>query len=197
MKIAGQRETSGSLRPRQNSNAAAPVYALIMPDDNRTRRSRKAVRARDTAGEEPECCAGERGTNCGLRSSNRRAPVQVTANEVNTWHWPDRWRSDRRPNPTARTVLPMRRAKSARNPPRNRGDGGVLRSGKLQQQSENCFDIDGEEKQRIDVEIHRHPTNNSAATEYLELRAIIAIIKSRKQSVNSDSCRGVAGSAWF
>jgi hypothetical protein len=73
----------------------------------------------------------------------------------------------------------MRRAKSARNPPRKGGDGGVLRSGKQQLQSQNCFDIDGEEKQRIDVEIHRHQTNNSAATEYLELRANIAIIKSQ------------------
>jgi hypothetical protein len=40
-------------------------------------------------------------------------------------------------------------------PPRNGGDGGVLRPGKQQQQSENCLNIDGDEKQGIDVEIHR------------------------------------------
>jgi hypothetical protein len=37
--MAGQRETNGSLRPRQNSNAAAKVYAVMMPDDKSARRS--------------------------------------------------------------------------------------------------------------------------------------------------------------
>ena len=40
-------------------------------------------------------------------------------------------------------------------PPGHSGDGGVLRPGKQQQQSEDCFNIDGDEKQGVDVEIHR------------------------------------------
>jgi hypothetical protein len=45
--------------------------------------------------------------------------------------------------------------KMRKAPPGHGGDGGVLRPGKQQQQSEDCLNIDGDKKQGIDVEIHR------------------------------------------
>src|SRR6185437_5926481 len=43
MKIAGQRDTSGSARPRQNSNAVSQVYAAMIPEASKARASTASV----------------------------------------------------------------------------------------------------------------------------------------------------------
>jgi hypothetical protein len=72
-------------------------------------------------------------------------------------------------------------------PPGHSGDGGVLRPGKQQQQSEDCFNIDGDEKQGIDVEIHR----GSPIIVRQSIAEIPSLLwryaKPRKKSVNSGS----------
>jgi hypothetical protein len=72
-------------------------------------------------------------------------------------------------------------------PPRHGGDGGVLRPGEQQQQSEHCLDIDGDKKQRIDVEIHRvAPIFVRAAVDRLKTLAVTGISQTPEKTVNSD-----------
>ena len=156
MKIAGQRETRGSLRPRQNSNAAAQVYAVIMPDDNSTRRSREFGEARNPAGDEPQRGAGEQQHELRLamieqacaRPRHRERGEENGVGEIDGDQI-----GDRAVEPEQRYRGGAQKMREA--PPSHGGDGGVLRPGKQQQQSEDCFHIDGDEKQGIDVEIYR------------------------------------------
>src|SRR5215204_6146244 len=83
MKIAGQRETNGSSRDRQNSKAVSQVYEVMIPALSSTRAPRESAIHGNRDSKSQITAPATRYSGSGLRPSNTCAPAQVTAKAVN------------------------------------------------------------------------------------------------------------------
>ena len=159
------REQHEDRRPARNQRlaAAAPEFERRGPGvggDDAGRQQHAQVEgigeAGNPAGDEPQRGAGEQqhGLRLAMIEQPRARPRQRERGEENGVGEIDGDQfGDRAVEPEQRHRGGAQQMREA--PPRHGGDGGVLRPGKQQQQSEDRFHIDGDEKQGIDVEIHR------------------------------------------